>query len=99
MTNFLEGLKSHLKFLDYKWFDWLVGATMFLNPIALLPQLVKVITTPSVEGLSVSSFLLFAVIQIAFVAVGIQKLDWRMFLSMGISFMETMSIVVIIIVK
>ncbi len=99
MTIFLERLRSRLKFLDTKWFNLSVGLTMFLNPIALFPQLVRTITAPSVEGLSVSSFLLFAVIQFAFVAVGIQKLDWRMFIAMSISVIETITIIFIIIIR
>jgi len=72
---------------------------ILLNPIAILPQLIKAITAPSVEGLSISMFLLFALIQFAFVAVGIQKLDWRMVLGMGISFLQTITIIVIIIIR
>jgi len=99
MTNFLERLRTRLKFLNSKWFNWIVGMIILLNPIAILPQLIKAITAPSVEGLSISMFLLFALIQFAFVAVGIQKLDWRMVLGMGISFLQTITIIVIIIIR
>lgn len=72
---------------------------MFLNPIAILPQLIKAVTAPSVEGISVLMFFVFAIIQLAFVAIGIQKLDWRMFVSMSISFLETVAIIIIVIFR
>lgn len=92
-------LRSRLLFLERRWFNWIANVIVFANPIAIFPQLHQVITASSVEGVSVFMFLIFAVIQMAFVLIAIQKNHPGMFWSMAISFSESILIIIITFIK
>lgn len=101
MRNFVLRLKERYSFLDSWWCNWLIGLVVFLNPIAMLPQVVVAFTgTPEqVSGISVSTFLLFAAIQLAVSASAVKSVDWKLFCSMGISFFQSLLIVVMVIIR
>lgn len=86
MNVLLTWLHSKLGFItDSKAFDWLFGVIVFVNPIALAPAAYKALTASNVEGISVSSYLMFGILQVAFALFGIKHKDWRMFIAMVLS--------------
>ncbi|MCI5108472.1 MAG: hypothetical protein MRY49_01330, partial [Candidatus Pacebacteria bacterium] len=87
-----------MPFLESKWFAVLYGLVVALNPLALLPQLISVIITGKVEGLSLLMFLVFVSIQSAVALGAIKELNWKLFLSMFISALETSTIVAFVVV-
>lgn len=96
MTQFMIELREWLRpLLDSNGFAVLYGLLVFLNPLAILPQLVNAVRK-KVEGVSVLMFIIFALIQLAVSAGAINVLDWKLFLSMGISFFESVAIIICI---
>jgi len=71
---FLENLHQRLPMIDTAWFKFIAGIIVLLNPVAMLPQLVRAFTAPPQEllGVSVSMFCIFAAIQTAVVASAIR---------------------------
>lgn len=100
MKPILKTLHEKLAFfLDSRLFETLFGLSLFVNPLAIFPQFVHVITEPSVAGVSIGMFIMFAMLQIFFVLYGIQKEDWRIVLALLLSFIQTVSIISIVVVK
>ncbi len=95
MNALLVWLSQKLSFVtDSKSFNWLFGVIVFINPIALAPAAYKAVTAPSVQGISVSSYLMFGILQIAFALFGIKHKDWRMFVAMVLSIVLNMIVVI-----
>jgi len=92
MKRVMPYLRDRFPFLESSWFGWIYGLVVFLNPIAMLPQLWGVITTRNIEGLSLTMFVIFWSIQTAVALGAIKTLDWKLFLSMFISVIETATI-------
>lgn len=91
-------LKEVLTFLEAGWWAILYGVIVFMNPVAMLPQLFSVLTTRKIEGLSLSMFLIFVSIQTAVALGAIRALDWSLFVSMTVSAVET-SVIVVMVIK
>ncbi|MFW0838114.1 MAG: hypothetical protein ACKKL5_03885 [Candidatus Komeilibacteria bacterium] len=85
--------------VEANWFTRVMDITVFLNPIAIAPQLWSVFTAPSVEGVSAGMWFIFAGIQLAFVFQGIKHKSASMFLSMLISLIETSTIIITVLVR
>lgn len=97
MQEFMITLKAICPFLESTWCQWLIGIVVFLNPIAIIPQLFIAAKgeKKQIEGISIFTFLLFAAIQLAVASSAIIAIDWKLFSSMAISFLESVAIVLI----
>ncbi|MFH1916625.1 MAG: hypothetical protein ABIJ21_05140 [Nanoarchaeota archaeon] len=80
--------------LDRKGFKRVIGSVLFLNPLALAPQVWTALTAPSIEGISLTMWVIFVVIQIAMVLEGIRVKSSAMFWSMLISVCESITIII-----
>ena len=80
-------------------FQTIMTLVVFLNPLAIFPQLLKVLTAPSVEGITVAMWYVFAMIQIAFIFHGIKTRSASIFFSMSISLLESMTIIATVYIR
>ncbi len=97
MDRLMSSLKKRCPFLESRWFNSFYGITIALNPLAMLLQVLDVLTTKQVEGISISMFVIFGLIQATLVLGAIRTLDWKLWLSMLISVFETGIIIVSIV--
>ncbi len=93
----LQWLQTQLPFLQAEWFSVLYGLVVFLNPLALVPQLISSIRSKPEElhGIAVSMFAIFLAIQTAVSFGAIKNMDMSLFLSMSISVIITFLVIVI----
>ena len=99
-TTTVDALNGKLRgFLEHKFFKTVIGALIFLNPVALMPQLWVVFTSPSVEGISLAMWFIFALIQAAVTLEGIRARSAPMFWSMLISMFQSITIVAVVLVR
>jgi len=101
MNSLMLTLKEKFPFLEKAWCQWLIGLVVFLNPIAMIPQLV-IAATGSVEqvhGISIFTYLIFVSIQLAVSASAIRALDWKLFGSMILSVVESLAIVLVVFIR
>lgn len=73
---------------------WTAG---LVNVVAMLPQLVKLISTRNAEGLSLGMFAIFFFIQVAFSLEGFFKRNRMFTVCLGLSAVVTASIICLII--
>lgn len=101
MKTLILKLKKNCSFLDSWWCNLLIGLVVFLNPIAMLPQVLVAFTgtTEQVTGISISTFLLFSAIQLAVATSAVKAVDWKLFCSMAISFFQSLIIVAVVIIR
>jgi hypothetical protein len=101
MEHFMNALQERCQFLNSRWCNLAIGFVVFLNPFAILPQLIVAITASSekVKGVSVSTYVLFAAIQLAIIASSIKGKDWKLFISMFVSLFLTIAIVVTVLIR
>ena len=85
--------------LDHAFFKTVIGALIFMNPVALAPQVWVAFTAPSVEGISLTMWIIFAVIQTAVIFEGIRVRSAPMFWSMLISVLQSTTIIVVVLVR
>lgn len=85
--------------VDTRLFEVIMTFAVFLNPLAIFPQLIDVLTLPSLNGVNVTMFYVFAVIQIAFVFHGIKTRSASIFFSMLISLIESITIITTVYVR
>ncbi len=85
--------------VEAKWFVVLMSLIIFANPIAISPQVVIVFTAESVAGIAVFMWYIFAAIQLAFVFYGIKVKSASVFFSMLISFLESITIIVVVCIR
>lgn len=96
----LDTLHGWLRvYLEHKLFTTVIGGLIFLNPVALAPQVWTVATTQNVAGVSLTMWLIFAAIQLAIVFEGIRVRSIPMFWSMLVSFLESITIVIFVLVR
>lgn len=96
----METLHGRLKpLVEARWFEWMMSVVIFANPIAIFPQVLVVFTAPSVEGISLMMWGIFAAIQAAFVFHGIKTKSASVFLSMLVSVLESLTIIVTVLVR
>ena len=86
-------------FLEHKFFKALVAGLIFMNPVALAPQVWTAFTAPSVEGISLVMWVIFAAIQTAVIFEGIRVRSAPMFWSMLISVFQNITIVTAVLVR
>ena len=100
MDRFMDFLYAKTKpIVEAHWFEMVMTLVVFLNPLAIFPQLFTVLTAPSVQGVTVSMWYVFAVIQTAFVFHGIKMRSASIFFSMLISLLENIAIITTVYVR
>lgn len=93
----MEKLYQRVSWLvDASWFEKIMSLIIFMNPVALFPQVIVAFTASSVEGIALHMWYLFALIQTAFVFHGIKTKSLSVFLSMLISVIESLAIIIIV---
>ncbi|MBI1960763.1 MAG: hypothetical protein HYS43_00590 [Candidatus Liptonbacteria bacterium] len=85
--------------LEHKFFKTIIGALIFMNPVALAPQTWAAFTAPSVEGISLTMWYFFAAIQTAVALEGVRVRSAPMFWSMLISVFQSVAIIVVVLVR
>ena len=97
----LQWLQTQRLFLQAEWFTWLYGLVVFLNPFAIVPQLISSFRSEPEElrGVSVSMFAIFLAIQTAVAMGAIKSMDMSLFLSMSASAILTFLVVVVTLVR
>lgn len=98
--RFIDRVHSALSpVVNARLFDWVSGATSFLNPLALLPQLWLVIKQQNVEAISVAMWVVFVVIQGTFLLVGVKSRNTGVFVSMLLSMLISLSVILVVVYK
>jgi len=87
------------RILEKNFFKTIISALIFMNPIALAPQVWTTISTSDVAGVSLTMWFIFAAIQIAVVFEGIRVRSSAMFWSMLISVIESLTIITVVIIR
>ncbi|XLQ19565.1 MAG: hypothetical protein ACKUBY_03160 [Candidatus Moraniibacteriota bacterium] len=97
----LQWLQIQMSFLQTEWFSVVYGLVVFLNPFAMVPQLISSVRAKPEElrGVSVTMLILFLVIQIAVALGAIKNVDMALFASMSISTVVTFTVIVITIFR
>lgn len=85
--------------VEARWFEVVMTFIVFLNPLAIFPQLLTVLTVPSVTDVTVIPWIVFTVIQIAFIFHGIKTKSASIFFSMIISLLENIAIITTVCVR
>jgi uncharacterized protein with PQ loop repeat len=100
MKHIMETLHKRLgPLVEARWFERVMSIVIFANPIAIFPQVLVVLTAPSVDGVSLVMWSIFAAIQAAFVFHGIKTKSASVFLSMLVSVLESLTIIVTVLVR
>lgn len=76
--------------IHWSWIIWTFG---LINVGAMLPQLVKIARTKRVEGLSLSMFTIYFLIQVAFTLEGFFQRNTMFLVCMGLSATVSASII------
>lgn len=96
----VDALNGRLRgFLEQKFFKALVAGLIFMNPVALAPQVWTALTAPNVEGISISMWVIFVFIQTAVIFEGIRVRSAPMFWSMLISAFQSMMIIITVLAR
>lgn len=96
----IEYLHSRLSVaLEHKFFKTVIGALIFMNPVALAPQVWTTINTQDVSGISLAMWYIFAAIQTAVVFEGIRVRSAPMFWSMLVSVFQSIMIIIIVLMR
>jgi len=80
--------------IGWSYIIWTFG---MLNVAAMLPQIIQIIRTREVEGLSLGMFFLYLAIQVAFSLHGLFMHDDMLMVSRGLSALVTASVIVLVI--
>ncbi len=88
MTRDLIAKKIHWSFII-----WLAG---MVNVTAMLPQLVRIIRTRNIAGLSLAMFVLYFLVQVAFSIEGFFKKNRMLMVCMGLSAVVSGMIIVLV---
>ena len=97
MDRMMNALYSRLEsVVEAKWFAVIMSLVIFTNPLAVFPQLLVALTAPDVRAISIAMWFTFATIQLAFVFHGIKTKSASVFLSMLVSFLESVTIIIVV---
>ncbi len=88
MTRDLIAKRIHWSFII-----WLAG---MVNVTAMLPQLVWIIRTRNIEGLSLAMFVLYFLVQVAFSIEGFFKKNRMLMVCMGLSAIVSGTIILLV---
>lgn len=96
----MDGLNERFAWIEDSVFaKRILSCVIWLNPFAIAPQVWKAAMAPSVEGISVLMYIIFALLQAAFLFQGIRLKDKGMFTSMVASIAESLAIIVIVLLR
>lgn len=97
----MEWLQAHLVFLQSEWFNYFYGLIVFLNPIAIAPQILSSFRAKPEElrGVSISMFIIFLTIQLTVSLGAIRYGDLSLFISMLISAVITLTVIMVTVIK
>ncbi|MEX1014442.1 MAG: hypothetical protein WDZ80_04755 [Candidatus Paceibacterota bacterium] len=99
-NNLIDLLEKKTRTLtSSSYYKFISSLVILINPLALLPQLVMVFTASSVEGVSLSMYVIFAFIQGAITLEGIRTKSPAMFWSMAISLLESLIIILMLFIR
>jgi len=100
ITAFMDTLHAGCRpIVESAVFNTIMSLIILINPIALLPQAYAAVTGPSVQGISLTTWSLFAVIQCAFTFNGIKTRSASVFFSMGISLFISLAIIATVLIR
>ncbi len=100
MNRFMDLLYAWTKpFVEARWFEVVMSLIIFANPVAIFPQVLVAFMSPSVKGIAVQMWYIFAAIQAAFVFHGIKTKSASIFLSMTVSFLESTTIIALVYIR
>ena len=85
--------------LETKTFNRIFDILIYINPVALAPQVWVALTAESTEGVSIGMLVIFIAIQIVVSLQGIRIKSTSMFISMAISALESAVIIVIVLIR
>ncbi len=80
--------------IRWPWIIWTAG---LINVVAMLPQLVRIVQTGNVEGLSVEMFVLYFLIQCAFTAEGYFTRNRMFMVCLGLSSVVSAMIITLVV--
>ncbi len=80
--------------IGWLWIIWFIG---LVNIVAMLPQLIQILRTHKTEGLSLTMFILFFWIQIAFSTEGFFTRNKMLMVCMGLNSVITAINIVLIV--
>ncbi len=97
----IQWLQSQMLFLQTDLFSFIYGLIVFLNPIAIAPQLISSVKAKPEElrGVSVVMFIVFLTIQLTLALGSIKNLDLSLFGSMVISSLITSTVIVVTVIR
>lgn len=95
--NYLNGICGPL--FESRLFQAIIAVTVFLNPVAIFPQMIAAITAPDISGISIGMWIVFIAIQLAFVLQGVRTKSPAVFYSMLLSLIESTTIIVVVLIR
>lgn len=99
-NSIIDALNTAFRgFLENRIFKTIINFIIYLNPVALAPQVWSIFTAPSIAGVSLFMWFAFAAIQTAMLMEGIRVKSVVMFWSMFISLCESIAIIVAVILR
>lgn len=98
---YIEKIRNRIPFLEKRWFTFLLGAVVWLNPVAILPQLWDALTIAQdrVGGISVATWCVFMLIQASVSLTALSTRNRALFESMLVSFVLSTLVVVTVLVR
>jgi len=85
--------------LESKAFSRIFNILIYINPVALAPQVWVALTAQSTEGISIGMLTIFIAIQVVVSLQGIRIKSTSMFLSMAISAVLSATIIAIVLIR
>ncbi len=83
-----------LKFHRKSWVDKAVYVAAILQPLMTIPQVIQIYSTHNVAGVSLVTWLAYAILGLAFLAYGIKYRLWPIAITQILWFVLQMSVVV-----
>lgn len=100
MHGFMDSLYARFKpLVEARWFAAVMSCIIFANPVAIFPQVVVALTAPSVAGIAIPMWCIFAAIQVAFIFHGVRTRSASVFFSMCASFLESITIIAAVCIR
>ena len=98
--RFMDWVHARTIWLTYSGpYIFVSSIVILLNPVSLSPQVYKVFTSPSVEGISPTMWIIFAFVQLALLLEGIKMKKPAIFFSMLVSILESITILTVVMVR
>lgn len=100
IDGFVDWVHDHTLWITYsKSYERVSSMVILLNPVSIAPQVYKVLTAPSVEGVSPMMWIVFALVQLAILFEGVKMRRPVMFYSMFISIIESAIILTTVLIR